>query len=59
LLPNPYMVTTQRYIHIVEIMTQNVALGISVTPLLRRKDRNGIEYPASPIRNEVAQTLAI
>ena len=38
LLPNPYMVTPQRYIHIIEIMTQNVALGVTALPLLRRKD---------------------
>lgn len=55
LQPNPYMVTSQRYIHIVEIMTQNVTLGISAMPLLRRKDQAEIEYPTPPIENEVAR----
>ncbi len=35
LLPNEFMVTVQRYIHIVEIMTQNVSLGITAVLLLR------------------------
>jgi hypothetical protein len=38
LMPNPYMVTAQRYIHIVEILTQNMLLGITAVLLLRRKD---------------------
>jgi hypothetical protein len=35
LVPNTMMVATQRYIHIVEIMTQNVSLGITALLLLR------------------------
>jgi hypothetical protein len=35
LVPNGMMGTTQRYIHIVEIMSQNVALGITAALLLR------------------------
>jgi hypothetical protein len=35
LVPNPMMIATQRYIHIVEIMTQNVSLGITAVLLLR------------------------
>ena len=37
LVPNALMVAQQRYIHIVEIMTQNVALGITAVLLLRRR----------------------
>jgi hypothetical protein len=35
LLPNPMMVAVQRYEHIVEIMTQNVSLGVTAVLLLR------------------------
>jgi hypothetical protein len=35
LVPNPMMVAAQRYTHIVEIMTQNVSLGITAVWLLR------------------------
>lgn len=35
LVPNDMMVATQRYIHIVEIMTQNVSLGVTAVFLLR------------------------
>lgn len=35
LVPNPMMVAAQRYIHIVEIMTQNVSLGLTAVFLLR------------------------
>jgi len=35
LVPNPMMVADQRYIHIVEIMTQNVSLGVTAVLLLR------------------------
>jgi hypothetical protein len=35
LVPNPMMIATQRYAHIVEIMTQNVSLGITAVLLLR------------------------
>jgi hypothetical protein len=37
LVPSSIMVTAQRYIHIVEIMTQNVSLGITAVLLLRPK----------------------
>jgi hypothetical protein len=51
LLPNPLMGPTQRFIHIVEILTQNVPLGITVALLLRPKQaRSGadlrVEAPA-------------
>jgi len=35
LAPNPYMVPAQRFFHIIEIMTQNVALGVTAVLLLR------------------------
>jgi hypothetical protein len=35
LVPNDMMVATQRYMHIVEIMTQNVSLGVTAVLLLR------------------------
>jgi hypothetical protein len=35
LVPNPMMVAEQRYIHIIEIMTQNVSLGVTAMLLLR------------------------
>lgn len=37
LVPNPMMIATQRYEHIVEIMTQNVSLGMTAVWLLRPK----------------------
>jgi hypothetical protein len=37
LLPNPYMVPTARFIHVIEILTQNVSLGITAVLLLRPK----------------------
>lgn len=37
LVPNSAMVPAQRFAHIVEIMTQNVSLGITTVLLLRRK----------------------
>jgi hypothetical protein len=37
LVPNGVMVTAQRYIHIVEIFTQNFSLGITAVWLLRPK----------------------
>jgi hypothetical protein len=36
-VPNGGMVTAQRYIHVVEIFTQNFALGVTATLLLRPK----------------------
>ncbi len=41
LVPNNLMVSAQRYIHIVEIMTQNVSLGITAVFLLRPKPTAG------------------
>jgi hypothetical protein len=51
LLPNPLMGPTQRFIHIVEILTQNVPLGITVALLLRPKQAKSgadlrVEAPA-------------
>ena len=37
IVPNELMVTTQRMIHIVEILTQNALLGITAALLLRPK----------------------
>jgi len=37
LVPNATMVAAQRYTHIVEIMTQNVSLGITAVFLLRAR----------------------
>jgi hypothetical protein len=46
LLPNPLMVPAQRFIHTVEILTQNVSLGITMVLLLRAKQaRSGTELP--------------
>jgi hypothetical protein len=42
LVPNALMVPTQRYIHIVEILTQNAALGITAVLLLRPARRSSI-----------------
>lgn len=48
LLPNPFMGPTQRFIHIIEILTQNVSLGITIVLLLRRKHaRSGADLPAA------------
>lgn len=41
LLPNPYMGPTQRFIHIMEILTQNAPLGITAVLLLRPKVGSG------------------
>ena len=46
LVPNPMMVTAQRYAHIVEIMTQNVSLGITAVLLLRPRRRTSIAAEA-------------
>jgi len=35
LVPNPMMIAEQRYIHIIEIMTQNVSLGVTAVLLLQ------------------------
>jgi hypothetical protein len=37
LVPNPLMVAGQRYAHIIEIMTQNVSLGVTAVLMLRPK----------------------
>lgn len=50
LVPNSMMVTAQRYIHIVEIMTQNVPLGITAVLLLRRRDAKA----AAPVQPAAA-----
>jgi hypothetical protein len=50
LVPSAQMVPEQRYMHVVEIMTQNVSLGLTAVWLLRRKTtRNAIpvEHPVT------------
>jgi hypothetical protein len=42
LVPNALMIPAQRYIHIVEILTQNAALGITAVLLLRPARRSSI-----------------
>jgi len=49
LVPNELMLPAQRYIHIVEILTQNAALGITAVLLLR---------PSRSIASEFASTSA-
>lgn len=44
-VPSPLMVPAQRYMHIVEIMTQNVSLGITAVLLLRRKALIAMKNP--------------
>jgi hypothetical protein len=55
LLPNPYMVAPQRYIHIAEIMAENVLLGMTAVFLLRRPhglDKEGAgATPHAYVRN--------
>jgi len=47
LLPNPLMGPTQRFIHTIEILTQNAALGITAVLLVRPKQaRSGACLPA-------------
>jgi hypothetical protein len=48
LVPNAMMVPAQRYIHIVEIMTQNVSFGITAVFLLRRKAAKALTASAIP-----------
>jgi hypothetical protein len=43
LVPNAMMSATQRFIHIVEIMTQNVSLGVTAVWLLRAKAGVAVE----------------
>ncbi len=48
LLPNPLMGPTQRFIHTIEILTQNASLGITAVLLLRPKQaRSGADLPAA------------
>jgi len=48
LLPNPSMVPAQRFIHTIEILTQNVSLGITMVLLLRaRQPRSGADLPVA------------
>jgi hypothetical protein len=49
LVPSTLMVPAQRYAHIVEIMTQNVSLGITAVLLLRPKMKN----VATPLESAV------
>jgi hypothetical protein len=49
LLPNPLMGPTQRFIHTIEILTQNASLGITTVLLLRaRQARSGADLPVAP-----------
>ena len=48
LVPSTLMVPAQRYMHIIEIMTQNVSLGMTAVWLLRPKTKNvaqSVEHP--------------
>ena len=48
LLPNPLMGPTQRFIHTIEILTQNASLGITAVLLLRAKQvRSGVDLPVA------------
>ncbi|HET7106497.1 MAG TPA: hypothetical protein VFI38_06795 [Candidatus Acidoferrum sp.] len=48
LLPNPLMLPAQRIIHTIEILTQNVSLGITMVLLLRPKQaRSGADLPVA------------
>lgn len=48
LVPNTFMVATQRYIHIVEIFTQNALLGVTAVYLLRAKTTSFHSVAESP-----------
>jgi hypothetical protein len=48
LVPNALMGTTQRYIHIVEIFTQNFPLGMTAVVLLRPKSVTVAANPPAP-----------
>jgi hypothetical protein len=50
LVPNSLMVPAQRYIHIVEILTQNAALGITAVLLLRPAERSSMDWTADGSR---------
>lgn len=46
LLPNPFMGPTQRFIHTIEILTQNASLGITTVLLLRvKRSQSGADLP--------------
>ena len=48
LQPNPLMSTTARFFHVIEILTQNLALGLTAVWLLRSKDlANAADLPAA------------
>ncbi len=47
LVPNPFMGTTQRIIHIVEIFTQNFSLGATAVLLLRPKAHESVSHMAA------------
>jgi hypothetical protein len=48
LLPNPLMGPTQRFIHMIEILTQNASLGITTVLLLRAKQaRSRADLPVA------------
>jgi len=50
LVPNAFMGSTQRFIHVIEILTQNASLGITAVLLLRRKTQlKGGASPAAAI----------
>jgi hypothetical protein len=52
LLPNPLMGSVQRFIHTIEILTQNVPLGITAVLLFRPKQvRSGADSPVAPPAN--------
>jgi hypothetical protein len=51
LVPNSLMVPAQRYIHIVEILTQNAALGITAVLLLRPRERSSMGWTADESRS--------
>jgi hypothetical protein len=50
LVPNALMLPAQRYIHIVEILTQNAALGIMAVLLLRPAQRSSMDWTADGSR---------
>jgi hypothetical protein len=48
LLPNPLLGPTQRFIHTIEILTQNASLGITAVLLVRAKQvRSGADLPVA------------
>lgn len=51
LVPNALMMPAQRYIHIVEILTQNAGLGITAVLLLRRARRGSMGWTGDESRS--------